>query len=127
MALWVRHFRLLRLMHMDRPLDKKSKKSKPRRWRITVGVPANAVVGPLGYLEELNTPEGEQDFSHRELKVDRSDSSTVASGEGETRASRIALHDKRSEARGPTEEETSATGAVVDGNDHGNGRAGERS
>ena len=51
----------------------------------------------------------------------------MAPGEGEARASRIVFHDEKREDQGLTVVETSTTGAVVGGDDHGNGRTGEHS
>jgi len=114
---------------MDRLFDKKSKKSlKSSRRHISLGIPVNTAVGPLGFQAELDIdPKGEQGFSYRDLDADRSDSSTVTPDEGDTRASRIVFRDKKKEDQGLTVAETSTTGAVVGGVDHGNCHRGEYS
>jgi len=112
---------------MHRLFNKKSKKSlKPSRGHISLGIPANTAVGPLGFRTELDFgPKGERGLSYRDLEADRSDSSTVTPDEGDSRTSWIVLHDKKSENRGLNPAETSATGAVVGGDDHGIGHTGE--
>jgi len=112
---------------MDRLFNKKSKKSlKSSRRHLSLGVPTNTAVGPVGFRAELDIgPKGEQVLSYRKLEVDRSDSSTVITDEGEVRTSRIVFHNRKSEDQGFTVAETSATGAVVGRVDHGNGHTGE--
>jgi len=114
---------------MDRLFDKKSKKTlKSSRRHISLGIPANTAVGPLGFRAELDIgPKGEMGLSHRNLAADRSDSSTVTLDKGDTRASRIVFNDKRDGDQGGIAPETSAAGAVVGEDERGNDHTGEYS
>lgn len=57
---------------MSNTLDKKPKKSlKPSQRHISLGIPTNIAVGPLGFQAELDIgPEGEQSHSHDDPEPD---------------------------------------------------------
>ena len=100
--------------------SKKSKKSvKPSRRHISLGIPINIAAGPLGFRAELDTEsEGKPSRSCRDPGADRPDS-TVTLDEKDARASRIVFHGQKSEDKGLPAPETSTSGAVVGGDEHG--------
>jgi len=111
---------------MDHPSDKKSKRSlKPSQRHISLGIPTNVAIGPLGFRAELDIdPKGKQDVSPHNVVADRTGSTAVLDDNG-TRASRIVLQDKEGEGQKPLMSETSTAGAVVGGDEHGGGPTSE--
>jgi hypothetical protein len=111
---------------MNYVFDKKSTKSlkSPQRY-ISLGIPANIAVGPLGFRAVLDVdPEGLQSRPYHDSEAGRSDS-RVTLDEKNPRPSRIVLNDKKNEDRGPPAPETSTLGVVADGTGHGNDPASE--
>ena len=104
---------------MDRLFNKKPKKSlDPSKRHVSLGIPTNIAVGPLGFRAELDVdPKGEQGCSPHNMGADRTDS-TAALDENGTRVSRIVFHDKKSEDQELPTPETSNHGAVVGGDQH---------
>ena len=98
--------------------NKKNKKSdKSSQRHLSLGIPANVAVGPLGFRAELGiSSEGEQDRSYRDLVANRPDL-TVVSDERDTKASRIIFRHEN-EDQVPPAPETSTSAAIVDGNEH---------
>jgi len=77
-VLWVRHSHLPRLI-MDRLFNKKSKKSlKSSPRHISLGIPTNTAIGPLGFRVELDIgPKGERGPSRFRFRSRSSDSLTA--------------------------------------------------
>jgi len=119
LVLWVRRFGLpfTFKVQTDRMFNKKSKKlHKSSQRHVSLGIPTNIAVGPLGFRAELDIgPQGERvhDFGG-----DRSDS-TAMLDENDVRASRIAFNDGESEGQGLPVPGSSTSGAAVGGDDHG--------
>jgi hypothetical protein len=101
--------------------DKKSKKLlKSSQRYISLGIPTNIAVGPLGFRAELDTgPSGKQSRSYHDSKADRPDL-TATLDEGSPRTSQIVFQDKRGESQELPAPETSTSGIVVGRTDHGN-------
>lgn len=99
---------------MNYIFNKKSKKSlKSSRRHISLGIPANIAVGPLGFRAELDVgPKGEKFHPYHNMG-DRPDW-TVIVDENDPRTSRIVFCDKNSEDKGLPAPGTSTLGAVVD-------------
>ena len=125
--LWVRHFGLpstFSLVPTERMFNKKSKKShKSSQRHVSLGIPTNIVVGPLGFRAELDIgPKGERG---RDFGGDLPDS-TAISDENDVRTSRITFNDKESEGQGLPVPGPSTSGAAIGGDDHGTGPISER-
>ena len=107
-------------------LSKKSKKSlKSSQRHISLGLPTNIAVGPLGFRAQLDTDsKGRRDRSYRDLESDQSDS-TMTIDEKDAKASRIVFHNNESGDQGHPVPESSTTGAAVGGEESENGLAGE--
>ena len=106
--------------------NKKTKKSdKSSQRHLSLGIPANVAVGPLGFRAELDiSPEGERDRSYRDLVEDQPDL-TVVPDEKDTKSSRIRFHHNEGEDRVPPAPETPISGAIVGGSEC-KGPTGER-
>ena len=106
---------------MNRLFDKKPKKlSKSSRRHISLGIPTNIAVGPLGFRADLDIgPKGECTRSYHDSETDRSDSA-VTPDEETPRTSRIVFHDKSGENQELPAPEASTSGVVVDNAEHGN-------
>ena len=106
---------------MDHSFGKKSKKSfRPSQRHVSLGIPTNIAIGPLGFRAQLDVqdPESERHRSPHDLGADRTDS-TMVIDENDTRASRIVSQEREDNA--PPAPETSTAGAVVGGDENGNG------
>ena len=98
---------------------------KSSRSLISLGIPTNAAVGPLGFRAELDIgPKGEQYRICRDMRADRPDSA-VTLDEDDPRTSRIVFFDKESEDQGPSAPGTSTRGVVIDSVEPGNGSTSE--
>ena len=75
LVLWVHHlvFPLASTTLMDRLFDEKPKKSlDPSKRHVSLGIPINIAVGPLGFRAELDIdPKGGRCRSSRDLGTDR--------------------------------------------------------
>ena len=111
---------------MNRLFDKKSKDSRKSSQRLlSLGIPTNVAIGPLGFRAELDIgPKGEPSRPYRDLEADGPDL-IVVPDEKDTRASRIVFQESKNEDRGLTATEIPAPVAVVGGTEHGNDTAGE--
>jgi hypothetical protein len=111
---------------MNRPFDKKSKKLlKSSQRHISLGIPTNVAVGPLGFRAELDVgPKGEHSRSYHDLGADKPDLPAM-SDEKDARASRIVFQEHKSEGQRPPAPEVSTPGVVVGGTEHGNDPASE--
>lgn len=98
---------------MNFTFDKKSKKSlKVSQRHLSLGIPTNIAAGPLGFRAELDIgPKGGWRRSCHDIKADQLDS-TVTLDEENTRALRIALHDRESEDQVHPVPETPMPGVV---------------
>ena len=105
---------------MNRLFDKKSKKSiKSSQRHVSLGIPTNIAVGPLGFQAELDTDsQGQQSRSCRDLEVDGPDLTAILDDK-DPRASRIVFHSKKSGDQGSAVTDVLATGSVVNSNEHG--------
>ena len=110
---------------MNRLFDKRSKDSRKSSQRlVSLGIPTNVAIGPLGFRAELDIdPKGER-CPYRDLEVDGPDPTTVLD-EKDTRASRIVFQENKSEDRGLPATEVPTLVAVAGGTEHGNDVAGE--
>jgi hypothetical protein len=106
---------------MNRLFDKKPKKlSKSSRRHLSLGIPTNIAVGPLGFQADLDVgPKGECTSSYHDSDTDRSDS-TVTPDEETPRTSRIVFRDKGGENQELPAPEASTSGVVEDNTEHGN-------
>ena len=110
---------------MNRLFDKKSKDSrKSSRGLISLGIPTNVAIGPLGFRAELDIGQGERCRPYRDLEADGPDP-TVVPDEKDTRASRIVFQANKDGDRGPSTSEVPMPVAVVGGTEHENDAAGE--
>ena len=100
--------------------DKKSKKSlKSSQQHVSLGIPTNIAVGPLGFQAELDIDsEGEQSHPCNDLEVDGPDLTAILDDK-DSRASWIMFHDKKSEDQGSAVTDVLATGSVVKSNEQG--------
>ena len=100
---------------------KKSKKPlRPLAKHLLFGIPTNIAVGPLGFRAELGVnPQGEPNYPHRGLRVDRPDS-TVSLDEKNPDPPRIVFHKRESEVQGPPVPGASTAVAIpdIELNDH---------
>ena len=105
---------------MNRLFNKRSEKPlKPSQRHVSLGIPTNVAIGPLGFRAELDIePLGGWGFSPHDLGADRTGSTAVLD-ENDTRASRIVFYDKKSEDRKHPTLETSNHSAVIGGDEHG--------
>ena len=111
---------------MNRLFDKKSKDSrKPSQRLLSLGIPTNVAIGPLGFRAELDIgPKGEPSRPYRDLEADGPDP-TVVPDEKDTIASRIVFQESKNEDQGLPATEISMSVAVVGGTEHENDAAGE--
>ena len=93
---------------------KTSKKiPKSSRRHISLGIPTNIAVGPLGFRADLDIgPKGEQNCPYRGLKTDRADLTAVLDDK-DPRTSRIIFQDKKGEDQGLPVAGTSIHGITV--------------
>ena len=112
---------------MNHLLDKKPKKSlKSSQRDVSLGIPTNIAVGPLGFRAELDIdPKGEQNHSYYDLEAD-GPALTATLDDKDPRASRIVFHDKN-EDQGSAVTDVLATGSVVNSNEQGGDPTGEDS
>ena len=109
-------FSLTTTTQMDRPFDRKSKKSlKPSQRHVSLGIPTNIAIGPLGFRAELNIdPECEQRCSPHDLGADQTGSTAVLD-ENSTGAARIVFQDKNSEDQKLPAQKALNHGVVIGG------------
>ena len=100
--------------------DKKSKKSlKSSQRHVSLGIPTNIAVGPLGFRAELDVDsEGQQSRSCHDLEVDGPDLIAILD-ENDAKASRIVFHDKKGGDQGSAITDVLAAGSVVKSNEQG--------
>lgn len=100
---------------------KPERSHRPSQQHISLGIPTNVAVGPVGFKAELDTGSiRERCRSPYDLEVDRPDA-TVTLDENDTRASRIVSRDTKSGGGGPPAPETSIAGTMIGDDKHGNG------
>jgi len=112
---------------MDRLLKnlKTKESAKLPRQHISLGIPTNVAVGPVGFRAELDVgPKGEQRHSRRGLEVDRPDS-TMMLDVKDTRAPRIVFIDRGGRSEGLPAPGTSTVGTMVGDDQHGDRPIGE--
>ena len=122
-SLW---FSLCSKHAMNRLFDKKSKDSRKSSQRlVSLGIPTNVAIGPLGFRAELDIgPKGERCRPYWDLEPDGPDP-TVVPDEKDARASRIAFQENKNEDRGLTATEVPTPVAVVGVTEYGNDTTGE--
>ena len=105
---------------MNRLFDKKPKKSlKSSQRHVSLGIPTNIAVGPLGFRAELDVDsEGEQSRPCNDLEVDGPDLTAILDDK-DPRASRIVFHGKKSGDQGSAVTDVLPADSVVNNNEQG--------
>ena len=111
---------------MNRLFDKKSKDSRKHSQRLlSLGIPTNVAIGPLGFRAEFDTGHKcERSRPYRDLEADGPDL-TVVPDEKDTGASRIVLQERKNEGPGFPATEIPTPVAGVSDAEHGNDATGE--